>query len=761
MKKILTFFALCMVMCLHSCYDDGAIWDAINDHSSRLSKLEALCNQMNSDISSLKTLVSTIQNGGYITSVTPLVENRVEVGYMLTLSNGKTVSLYHGSQGDKGDKGDKGDQGDKGDKGDKGDQGDKGDKGDQGNTPNIAVKQDTDGKYYWTVGGEWLLDDNGNKVQVAPEEAVDGVTPLVRIENGMWQVSYDNGTSWETLGPAEPESSCLFKNVTYEDGILTFTFADGNVLTLTVGGKMKIVLGEYDPDWGNKLEIPYTIEGAIGEVMIFATTDLLDGDHEIYVKEIVEETSNTGVIKVDVGWWDDEEYQGKLAIFAVDETGTTVSKIVRLTTGVLLMDDNDTPYLLDADATNFAVTISTNRTLQVNTNVDWITYVETKAVVEKTLVFDVQRNTGKYRKAEIYVTSGDNTIVIPVSQLPSEDCMNVFYVNKTTDLVSKTSSFNVYFESSSNKLCNSEGKTVYEVMGYSSWSELAHEIQSASNRSGKVTLALYDLITFEPYETVYYDENYGLYMDFDEDGAGVADYSDGYAYLKWNTSDNLLDRYCYISIPSNITPKVGKTYSLGIMLSSADTEAFIKFSIEVEQYIDPEAGKYTNPLPPGTYEFDIKDEIEIEVPYNRETSSSSYKNESVCEKIKQTTGMSTYELMINYANFTYGLEYDGNNYNSIRFDPDGNKVSSGHAIMVSLYGWDANYKNNTPFKYSIPAQYDDDNVRCWSQPVLDAIEKGTVFRYKYIFEYTGKDQIGTYSFVFNIEAKLKKKETTL
>ena len=194
MKRILTFLALCMVMCLHSCYDDAALWQTVNDHSTRLTQLETLCNQMNSDISSLKTLVTTIQNGGYITSVTPLVENRAEVGYMLTLSNGKTVSVYHGSQGEKGDKGD---QGEKGDKGNKGDQ------GDEGSTPNIAVKQDTDSKYYWTVDGEWLLDDKGNKVQVAPEEAVDGITPLVRIENGIWQVSYDNGTSWnDSCGPA-------------------------------------------------------------------------------------------------------------------------------------------------------------------------------------------------------------------------------------------------------------------------------------------------------------------------------------------------------------------------------------------------------------------------------------------------------------------------------------------------------------------------------------------------------------------------------
>ena len=55
-----------------------------------------------------------------------------------------------------------------------------------GQAPDISVKQTPDGKWYWTVNGEWLLDSNGNKVPVTGEQ---GVTPSMKIEDGKWKFS--------------------------------------------------------------------------------------------------------------------------------------------------------------------------------------------------------------------------------------------------------------------------------------------------------------------------------------------------------------------------------------------------------------------------------------------------------------------------------------------------------------------------------------------------------------------------------------------
>ena len=211
---------------------------------------------------------------------------------------------------------------------------------------------DTDGIYYWTLNGNWLLDDAGNKIPTTGKDGEDGkdgengtngenglngqdgTTPKFKIEDEHGYISYDNGVTWEKLGRAVSDELTLFEDVNYENGVLTFTFADGNELSFKVGNPFRIVIGDFDPNWGNKLEIPYTIEGATGDVSIFVITNDIYDDADVLVKEVVEETKYSGIIKVRLAWGE-EEYNGKLAIFAVDESGTTVSKILNLDSGVL------------------------------------------------------------------------------------------------------------------------------------------------------------------------------------------------------------------------------------------------------------------------------------------------------------------------------------------------------------------------------------------------------------------------------------------
>lgn len=160
---------------------------------------------MNTNIEALQTIVEALQKNEYVTSVVPITEGSVEVGYTIAFSSGKYITIYHGRDGATGAPGAN---------------------GQDGYAPVIGVKKDTDGIYYWTVDGSWLLDENGQKVKAvgvdgqngsngsngqdgangsdgAPGAAgKDGVTPQLKIENGMWYVSYDNGASWIELGQA-------------------------------------------------------------------------------------------------------------------------------------------------------------------------------------------------------------------------------------------------------------------------------------------------------------------------------------------------------------------------------------------------------------------------------------------------------------------------------------------------------------------------------------------------------------------------------
>ena len=65
---------------MSSCYDDTSLWESIRDHEARIAKLETLCNQMNTNISSLQAILESVQQNDYVTNVTPAYENGKEVG---------------------------------------------------------------------------------------------------------------------------------------------------------------------------------------------------------------------------------------------------------------------------------------------------------------------------------------------------------------------------------------------------------------------------------------------------------------------------------------------------------------------------------------------------------------------------------------------------------------------------------------------------------------------------------------------------------
>lgn len=156
MKKLLTFAALIAVS-LSSCkYDDDDLWNSVNGLEGRVAKLEELCKQMNTNISSLQSIVTALQNNDYVKGVTPVMQNSKEVGYTITFSKSNPITIYHGKDGNDGQDGADGTN------------------GKDGTTPTIGVKQDADGVYYWTLNGEWLTDAQGNKIKAEGKDGKDG-----------------------------------------------------------------------------------------------------------------------------------------------------------------------------------------------------------------------------------------------------------------------------------------------------------------------------------------------------------------------------------------------------------------------------------------------------------------------------------------------------------------------------------------------------------------------------------------------------------
>ena len=252
MKKLFTYLLVAITMIIAGCsesFDDSKIWDKLDDHESRIDKLEELCKQMNTNISSLQTIVKALQNNDYVTGVTPITKDGETVGYTITFTKSQPITIYHGEDGKDGQNGTDGKDGVD---------------GKDGSTPIIGVKQDTDNIYYWTLNGEWLLDANGNKIKAQGTDGKDGqdgtngedgtdgkdgITPQLKIENDYWYISYDNGASWTQLGKATGEDGedgangtngedgkdgdSFFQSVdTSNSEYVVFTLADGTQIQL-------------------------------------------------------------------------------------------------------------------------------------------------------------------------------------------------------------------------------------------------------------------------------------------------------------------------------------------------------------------------------------------------------------------------------------------------------------------------------------------------------------------------------------------------
>ena len=60
-------------------FDDSELRKQIADLDGRLTSLEKLCAQMNTNISSMQTIVNALQQNDYITGVTPITEHHDRV----------------------------------------------------------------------------------------------------------------------------------------------------------------------------------------------------------------------------------------------------------------------------------------------------------------------------------------------------------------------------------------------------------------------------------------------------------------------------------------------------------------------------------------------------------------------------------------------------------------------------------------------------------------------------------------------------------
>jgi hypothetical protein len=223
---ITTFITSCFIAsCTTKNYDDD-----IESLSQRVSALEEWQKTINSNISSLQTITSALQDRDYVTSVTKLSDGN---GYLINFVKSGTVTIKNGEKGDNGKDGINGTNGTNGKD------------GTNGTSPIIGVKLYSDGNYYWTIdnrdgnGVQWLKDGSGNMIRTTGDKGAtgesgisgkDAIAPQVRINTSTnyWEVSTDGGTTWKSTGVKATgengnDGTDYFKNILVKNGYVYFT----------------------------------------------------------------------------------------------------------------------------------------------------------------------------------------------------------------------------------------------------------------------------------------------------------------------------------------------------------------------------------------------------------------------------------------------------------------------------------------------------------------------------------------------------------
>lgn len=418
MKRILyLLFAVSTLWSCNSDYDDSALTGRVDDLENRVAKLEELCKQMNTNISSLQTLVDALQNKDYIAGVVPITKDGETIGYTISFTQSAPITIYNGQDGKDGQDGKPGED------------------GKDGSTPVIGVKQDADGIYYWTLNGDWLTDDSGNKIKAEGrdgqdgedgkpgqdgndgqdgnpgedgedgqdgkpgEDGKDGITPQLKIEDEYWYISYD-GALWTQLGKAtgdkgeqgEPgQAGGIFKDVEETADSVIFTLNDDSTITIpkaTASEKLDITFSNTEsinvlP--GKTYEIEYTIIGADETTRIEAVAQ------DLYKASVSPTDYRSGKIIVTTPSADLEA--SRILVF-VSKGTNTIMRIINFVESVIIVSTDTMEIAAEGETVQVEVETNVTYTVEIpEADRVWLSIAETRAATHKeTLTFTAQAN---------------------------------------------------------------------------------------------------------------------------------------------------------------------------------------------------------------------------------------------------------------------------------------------------------------------------------------------------------------------------------
>ena len=174
MKKIKFFMLAVVVVLFTACHDK--LWDAIDDLDARVARLEELCKEMNTNITSLQTIVSVIQQNDVITGITPIEKGGKVVGYTISFDKHEPITIYNGEDGKDGVDGENGKDGQDGKPGADGKDGQDGD------SMFTSVTYDDNNVYFTLTDGSVLIVPRGNSTSDFDQTVIDNLVNSLTLD---------------------------------------------------------------------------------------------------------------------------------------------------------------------------------------------------------------------------------------------------------------------------------------------------------------------------------------------------------------------------------------------------------------------------------------------------------------------------------------------------------------------------------------------------------------------------------------------------
>ena len=269
MRRRFRVWALCalplFLALLYGC--TGMVQEELEATHAKLEALQKAAAEASKQLEDLTVIVKLLENSDDHT-IDPASLKVTEDGYEVSFKDGETIVIPFGKDGTDG----------------------------QTLIP-VGVMQDEDSLYYWQVDGEWLLDDEGNKMRAGATDGADGadgadgVMPQIVVENGSWWIVFEGQEPVEIAKCEDIDGVGVFSDIDVTDPErLILTLLNGTKLEIPYYFAIKVSFSGAAKDTvligaGELLPIPYDVlvEGAGSEPVVVTS-----GTDGVYFSRIVE-----------------------------------------------------------------------------------------------------------------------------------------------------------------------------------------------------------------------------------------------------------------------------------------------------------------------------------------------------------------------------------------------------------------------------------------------------------------------------------------